>query len=94
MYPGSSALHHDLLNVEEGMTQYAITYPENRPNLPIRQLFIAFKDKHDATVIAVADKGGKPKLNPSFNKTLHAGATIYYIADERVDGLDWESLNV
>ncbi len=94
MYPGSSELHHDLLNVEHGMTQYAITYPEHKQNISIRELFIALKEKHDATVIATADKGGKPELNPNFKKTLQGGATIYYIADERVDGIDWDELYV
>ena len=94
MYPGSSELHHDLLNVEDGMTQYAIRYPENRKSISFKDLFIALKEIHDATVIAVSNDGGKPELNPNFNKTLHAGATIYYIADERIDGIDWEGLNV
>ncbi|UZE97350.1 potassium channel family protein [Alkalimarinus alittae] len=94
MYPGSSELHHDLLNVEDGMTQYAITYPKSSQSVSIRDIFIAFKEKHDATIIAIAETGSKPELNPSFNKTLHGGATIYYIADERIDGLDWNALYV
>lgn len=94
MYPGSSELHHDLLNVEEGMTQYAITYPEKSPAISMRELFIALKEQHDATIIAVADDHKKPELNPSFSRILQGGTTIYYIADERIDGLDWEALNV
>ncbi len=94
MYPGSSELHHDLLNVENGMTQYAILYPEDKQSVPFRKLFIALKEKHEATVIATADKNGKPELNPRNDKVLIPGATLYYIADERIDGIDWESLYV
>ncbi|ABC33233.1 Kef-type K+ transport system, predicted NAD-binding component [Hahella chejuensis KCTC 2396] len=94
MHPGSSVLHQDLLNVQDGMTQYSIRYPAEAKSVPLRNLFLPLKERYDAILIAVGDGKGAVTLNPPMDHTVAPGTTIYYIADERIDGLDWEKLCV
>jgi voltage-gated potassium channel len=94
MHPGSSVLHHDLLNVQEGMTQYSIRYPDNAKSVPLRDLFLPLKERYESILIAVGDGKGAVTLNPPMSQMILPGTTIYYIADERIDGLDWEKLCV
>jgi voltage-gated potassium channel len=90
--PGSSALHHQLLNVDSGMTQYSAQYTDQIP-VTIRQIFSKFKEKYEATLIGVSSEN-VIALNPSLEMTILPGNTIYYIADERINNIDWEALRV
>ncbi|GGO83271.1 potassium channel protein [Marinobacterium nitratireducens] len=93
MDPGSSALHQQLLTAAEGMTQYAIRYPQGLPSLPIRQLFVPFKERYQATLIAVdVEADGQPEVNPELDLEIHAGSLIYYIAPQRIREFDWARL--
>lgn len=94
MHPGSSVLHQDLLNVQDGMTQYSIKYPAQSKSALLGDLFFPLKQKHDAILIAVGDSKGSVILNPPLTHIIHPGTMIYYIADERIDGLNWEKLCV
>lgn len=93
MDPGSSALHQELLNAGQGMTQYSIVYPEDEKEITVKELFYGLKNNHDATLIGVTDSIRKPiDLNPSFDRRVTAGDTVYYIADDRIKGFSWESM--
>ncbi len=92
--PGSSQLHHQLLNVDVGITQYSIRYQGNKP-IQIKDLFASFKEKYAATLIGIAKAdNNQMELNPDLALTIKPGATIYYIADERISGINWEQFNV
>jgi voltage-gated potassium channel len=90
--PGSSALHHQLLNVDQGMTQYSVSYT-GKNTLPVRSFFSLFKETYGATLIGVSS-GGEMILNPSLETIVTPGCTFYYIADERINHIDWESFRV
>ncbi|NVK40046.1 MAG: two pore domain potassium channel family protein [Oceanospirillaceae bacterium] len=93
MDPGSSALHHQLLSAAEGMTQYAIRYPEGLPPLPVRRLFAPLKERYQATLIAVdVEADGQPEINPALDLEIHTGSLIYYIAPRRIRSFDWAQL--
>ncbi|MDT8405956.1 MAG: potassium channel family protein [Methylococcales bacterium] len=92
--PGSSVLHQDLLNVETGMSQYAIRYPENAPQRTVNDLFLTLKTEFDAILIAITAEPGQVSLNPPLHQLITCGAIIYYIADERIDGKTWEAFCV
>lgn len=92
--PGSSALHHDLLSVQEGQAQYSVTLPELGKKLTVGQVFRALKEKHDATLIGLADQQKRIELNPPLDKSLSAGDKLYYIAVNRIRQIDWESMHV
>ncbi len=94
MDPGSSMLHHQLLNVEEGMTQYSITYPKQQNSVCVGDVFSAFKQYHDAILIGVADGDNQNLIiNPKFDQAIQSGCKLYYIADERIDQFDWERMH-
>ncbi|ALM52851.1 potassium channel family protein [Halomonas huangheensis] len=94
MDPGSSAVLHELLSVDKGMTQYSIEYGGSR-KVVLRQLFLAFKERYEATIIGVSAKRLQPvDINPAFSREVEPGAVIYYIADERINDFDWELSDV
>lgn len=94
MDPGSSCLHRELLSAAEGMTQFSIQYPDNMPELSVRDLYIPLKEHYSATLIAVdLDSDGRPEVNPSLEQRVRAGCTIYYIADNRIKSFDWAALS-
>lgn len=93
MDPGSSLLHHELLNATTGMTQYSVVMPERLPEITVRDLYISLKEHYSATLIAIdLDNDGKPEVNPSLEHRVKPGCTIYYIAAKRLRELDWASL--
>lgn len=94
MDPGSSALHHQLLDVDSGMTQYSVKYTGVNP-LPLKGLFSAFKEKYDATLIGVSLLGhGSIELNPPLDLLITPASTLYYIADERINRIEWGAFDV
>ncbi|AJQ92070.1 potassium channel family protein [Gynuella sunshinyii] len=92
--PGSSALHYQLLAVDEGMTQYSMKYRGQHP-VTIRDLFNTFKERYEATLIGLARAGTKTlQLNPALNDQIQPGDTLYYIAEGRINHIDWENFRV
>lgn len=93
--PGSSRLHHELLDVDSGMTQYSVVYPENQPSKPLEAFFSLFKTRYHATLIGVASKSSDTLvINPELNFVVSPGSVLYYIADERVTNFDWSKCHV
>ena len=93
MDPGSSALHHQLLNVHDGMTQYSAQVGGDKP-LTVEQAFMGLKKHYDATLIAIAECNADVQLNPSWEQKLSLGDCVYYIADERICDIDWGLFDV
>ncbi|CAH0526303.1 hypothetical protein VHP8226_01733 [Vibrio hippocampi] len=89
--PGSSVLHQELLSSTRGMTQYSTYYPQDSAETTMAVLFMAMKKHHAATLIAV-DSGQGIELNPDLDRVITGGTKVFYIADERVDSIDWNSL--
>ena len=88
--PGSSMLHHELLNVDDGMTQYSVVYPEDQPKIAVERLFMRFKTDYEATIIGVKQpREQRLCLNPALDLDIEPGATVFYIADERLTVLPW-----
>lgn len=93
--PGSSMLHHDLLSVEEGQAQFSVRIPESSPTISVAKLFTNLKRKHDAIFIGYAPNSQVKEMvvNPPLDVTLHAGDTLFYIAERRINAINWSSLN-
>lgn len=89
--PGSSLLHHDLLDVYEGQAQFSSTIPENTLPISTEVLFYKLKTLYDAIFIGVAKNQdiNKITVNPSLKSTLYAGDKIFYIAEHRINNIDW-----
>ncbi|NIB41105.1 two pore domain potassium channel family protein [Pseudomaricurvus alkylphenolicus] len=93
MDPGSSELHHQLLNVDVGMTQYSVRY-EGAGEMSVETIFESLKRHYDATLIGVSEDGHfNIELNPRLNTLIKPGSTLYYIADERINHVDWNRLS-
>lgn len=93
--PGSSLLHHQLLDVNQGMTQYSVTYPQAQPALAFKNFFNLFKERYEATLIGVSGAESKDiVINPGLDFVVSSGATLYYIADERIGEFDWSQCHV
>ncbi len=87
--PGSSQLHHQLLDANNGMTQYSIKY-DAPDSTPIQQLFVFLKLRYHATLIAI-DKGQGEGLviNPDISVPVDQGDTLFYIAEHRIKYIQW-----
>ncbi|MDF0751479.1 potassium channel family protein [Marinobacter sp. 71-i] len=91
--PGSSTLHHDLLSVAGGMTQFSLTVPENTTDHTVGDLLRPFKAHFDALIIGVLPRAAKTiEINPTVDFPIQAGARIYYIANRRIHASEWEKL--
>lgn len=95
--PGSSVLHHDLLNVDdEGQAQFSINVPDTIDGLTVDALFTTMKTLYSATLIGIAEQGNRHKLrlNPALDTPINKGDKVYYIAQSRITNLDWKAFNV
>ena len=94
MDPGSSALHHELISVSEGMTQYSIEVPEGAGALSVERLFTVLKRRHDATFIGLCrGEGARLRVNPPLEMEVVPGDRLFYIARERIQALDWAAFD-
>lgn len=89
--PGSSLLHHDLLDINHGQAQYSVEIPAHIPPLKIECIFEILKRKYRATLIGMVKKGDKLNIqvNPDLDLELSPGDKIFYIADKRIITLNW-----
>ncbi len=91
MDPGSSALHHQLLDVHSGMTQYSMPFGASK-TVTVRDLFLTLKEQYAATLIGISSQGYDAiELNPALDQSVAPGSTLYYIADERINQLNWDT---
>ncbi len=91
---GSSELHRKLLTASHGMTQFSAKMPDRYSPLGVNHLFAGLKAHHDATLIAITcNEIEHARLNPSFDDVLEPGGTIYYIALNRIQQIDWQKFH-
>lgn len=89
--PGSSLLHHDLLDVNHGQAQYSVSIPSTLKPLKVDSMFELLKRQYRATLIGMAKSDDKLNIlvNPDLDLVLNPGDKIFYIADERIIDLRW-----
>lgn len=94
--PGSSVLHHDLLNVDDGgQAQFSVDVPKGTTTISTESLFQNLKKVYGATFIGLAKEGSRQKLelNPSLNTPIEAGDKVFYIAPKRIQNIQWEKFH-
>ena len=93
--PGSSLLHHDLLDVDEGNAQYSVSVPEGVSPLLVSKLFIGLKRDYSATLIGMsrAAETLTIQVNPELDQIVHPGDKIFYIANERIQRFSWHDFS-
>ncbi len=84
--PGSSRVHHDLLSVMTGNAMFSIRIPASTASATYGELMADYKQRYDATVIAVADDtlGKGLTINPPSSKRVEPNQVLYYIAERRI----------
>jgi voltage-gated potassium channel len=83
---GSAAVAAELLSIAGGATQFSLRVPEYSTGCAFGKLFNVFKHELGATLLGYTPGiGAEPKLNPPDTDRVAASATLYYIADRRVD---------
>ncbi len=94
--PGSSLLHHDLLDVEEGQAQFSVDLPASAQELTVEHLFMGMKKQYNATFIGYSapEYANKISVNPDFADIVKAGNKVFYIAEHRINNIDWNSLSL
>jgi len=92
---GSSVLHQKLLNASYGMTQFSVIMPMSCAPIAVKSLFHTLKEHYDATLIATATDGADTvMLNPGLDSKVGPGSAIYYIAEQRIQNIDWGVFSV
>lgn len=92
---GSSLIHSELVSTHKGQTQYSIKVPDGIAAFTLNDVFMLFKQEHDATIIAVRKSGQRDvEINTLLSTPLTSGDQIFYIADERINLSDthWPNL--
>lgn len=82
--PGSFLVLSKLLSSLRGPTQFRVRVPDACSVMPFADLFALFKDRHEATILAVRDPRGEIVLNPRSDYRVEPGAEVYYMADSRI----------
>lgn len=80
--PGVSLLHHQLLDSGVGMTQFSVVITQDIQQ-NFGEVFLLAKEKHNATIIALAENGTFI-VNPPMSTAITKGKRLYYIADHRL----------
>ncbi|OCQ19762.1 potassium channel protein [Pseudoalteromonas luteoviolacea] len=94
--PGSSRVQEELLSTLHGDTQFSLQLPSSVKACQFGQLFMFFKERHNATLLGVAhDRSGQDMdLNPPLDYDIKAGDIVHYIAPQRVlvNEVAWEQI--
>ncbi|MUK94631.1 potassium channel related protein [Aliivibrio fischeri] len=89
MDKGSSLVHSELVSAHKGHTQYSIKIPESMVDVEFELIYISLKKYYQATAIAIQKQNREMILNPNLSYIVTSGTIIYYIADERINDIDW-----
>lgn len=92
--PGSSVLHHDLLDVNDGQAQYSASIPLKITPFKVEKIFDQLKKYYRATLIGIAKSDNRLNIlvNPDLDLTLYPDDKIFYIAEKRIIDIDWQKL--
>ncbi|WP_018276294.1 potassium channel family protein [Teredinibacter turnerae] len=85
--PGSASLHQCLLDPAVDASQFSMVYSAPEPTA-FGELISRMRTRHQAIAIAVKKADAdKLDINPPDSSQIIQGDIVYYIADNRIDGL-------
>ena len=94
--PGSSRVPKILLSTLVGPTLFSLRVPEDGNATRFADLFLAFYQQHQATLLGVASGRAADEifLNPPADRIVMSGETLYYIAEHRLtsESVAWSSI--
>ena len=97
--PGASLVADLMFSTNSEDTAFSLQVPKGVEPFTYLAALIGLKRENDLTLIGIGEgavgEGGAVDLNCPFDRTITAGITLFYIADERVDpsAIDWDKLS-
>lgn len=82
--PGITEVYRDLMTSGGGGNTYSVAVPARFRYATFGEVQTAFGRDHAATVLAVRH-GDSLSVSPPWDRPIEEGATLYYVAAERVD---------
>ena len=93
--PGITRLYTKFLSNIEGHAGFRFDIPEGDDSWTYGSLLCHFKKKHNATLLALTDThrfDAKITENPPWDHTVRGGMSLFYIAEERLTGVDLQEV--
>ncbi|MDQ4010636.1 MAG: ion channel [Actinomycetota bacterium] len=85
--PGITQVYADLMSSGGGGNTYSVQLPDNLSGSTFGECQIHFGRHFSATLIAVRS-AGQVIVSPRWDAAVEAGATLYYLAERRIDESD------
>ncbi|MDQ3763398.1 MAG: ion channel [Actinomycetota bacterium] len=85
--PGITQVYADLMSSGGRGNTYSVQLPESLSGSTFGECQVHFGRHHGATLIAVRSTDGVV-VNPKWDSPLKAGATLYYLAEQRISESD------
>ncbi|MGH3835584.1 MAG: ion channel [Pseudonocardiaceae bacterium] len=85
--PGITQVYADLMSSGGGGNTYSVQVPEKLSGSTFGECQMHFGQRFGATLIAVRS-AGRVVVSPGWDSAVEAGATLYYLAKQRIDGSD------
>jgi voltage-gated potassium channel len=89
--PGSSEVQRQIVSPVDSPTQFSLVVPSRAPPFPYGRGLSFFKDRYDATIIAVHAPGTPIAVNARAETMVKHGDCLFLLAAERLkpDDIDW-----
>ncbi len=89
--PGSSEVHRQILSPLDSPTQFRLVVPPRSSGFLYGDAMAFFKERYDATVIAVHRTDGRIDVNAASQTPVSGGDALFFLAAHRlrVDDVDW-----
>ena len=82
--PGITQVYNDLMSTGGHGNTYSLTVPAGFPHRTVGDAQTWLGRTHSATLLAVRS-GGELTVSPPWDRPVEPGATLYYVAAERID---------
>ena len=82
--PGITQVYNDLMSSGGHGNTYSLTVPAGFPHRTVGDAQTWLGRTHAATLLAVRDRGDLT-VSPPWDRPVETGATLYYVAAERID---------
>ncbi|MGH3973388.1 MAG: hypothetical protein ACRDS9_08680, partial [Pseudonocardiaceae bacterium] len=80
-------VYADLMSSGGGGNTYSVRLPESLSGSTFGECQMHFGQRFGATVIAVRS-AGRVEVSPAWDAAVEAGATLYYLAEQRINESD------
>jgi len=89
--PGSTEVQRQIISPTDSPTQYRLVVPPEAETFSYGRAFAFFKERYDATVIALHRQGSPVEVNCALDALVRPGDSLFFLAAERLrpSDIDW-----